>query len=281
MEIVIVWLLLAIAFGAIPAFIAESKGRNFIAWWLYGSAIFIVAIFHAILLKTDDKIAEADALANGGRKCPHCAEVVKMEAKVCRFCQRDLPPIDLTQSVTQSTKSAVPSTELLQQRLATRLLGVLVALFVIGGVAYYSYTSRSNAVAAVEASETDGGQPKDSHPNYMPKGAPAYLPLDNMVVNLADAGGEKVAQIGITLELVDAGAVERIKPFLPTIRARVLLQISTRQAAELLTDEGKQTLAKDILREASLPFGGSDLSDGVRPPRNPVVGVLFTSFIVQ
>jgi len=27
------------------------------------------------------------------RKCPHCAELVKVEAKVCRFCQRGLPPL--------------------------------------------------------------------------------------------------------------------------------------------------------------------------------------------
>jgi RNA polymerase subunit RPABC4/transcription elongation factor Spt4 len=25
------------------------------------------------------------------RKCPHCAELVKAEAKICRYCQRDLP----------------------------------------------------------------------------------------------------------------------------------------------------------------------------------------------
>ena len=35
-------------------------------------------------------------------------------------------------------------------------------------------------------------------------GPPTYLPLDNMVVNLADPGGERVAQIGITLELQNA-----------------------------------------------------------------------------
>lgn len=26
------------------------------------------------------------------RKCPHCAEFVKSDAKVCKYCQRDLPP---------------------------------------------------------------------------------------------------------------------------------------------------------------------------------------------
>ncbi|MRW94420.1 hypothetical protein GJ699_31065 [Duganella sp. FT80W] len=28
------------------------------------------------------------------RKCPSCAEVVKAEAVVCRFCQRELPAIE-------------------------------------------------------------------------------------------------------------------------------------------------------------------------------------------
>jgi len=30
-------------------------------------------------------------LAIDMRKCPHCAELVKIEAKICRYCQRDLP----------------------------------------------------------------------------------------------------------------------------------------------------------------------------------------------
>ena len=33
----------------------------------------------------------ADEIADGMRKCPFCAEIIRREAKICRFCQRDLP----------------------------------------------------------------------------------------------------------------------------------------------------------------------------------------------
>jgi hypothetical protein len=33
----------------------------------------------------------ADEIPEGMRKCPFCAEIIRSEAKICRFCQRDLP----------------------------------------------------------------------------------------------------------------------------------------------------------------------------------------------
>ena len=38
------FILIAICIGLIPAAIAQSKGKSFIAWWLYGAALFIVAL---------------------------------------------------------------------------------------------------------------------------------------------------------------------------------------------------------------------------------------------
>ena len=80
-----------------------------------------------------------------------------------------------------------------------------------------------------------------------PAGPPVYLPLDNMVVNLADPGGERVAQVGITFELRDAAAAETVKQFLPTIRSGVLLLVSQKTSEEMLQREGKEKLAADMI----------------------------------
>lgn len=164
---------------------------------------------------------------------------------------------------------------------------VVIVALVAGGAFFYISKQRA---AAAEEDEGGGHQKTTSH--AAPKTPPAYLPLDNMVVNLADPGGEKVAQVGITLEVVDAKAVDAVKSFLPTIRSGILMLISQKTAQELLTSEGKQQLAKEILRETAIPFGGGeDEEEDPRPKKKksakaaqaemPVVGVLFSSFIVQ
>jgi hypothetical protein len=82
---------IAILIGLLPAVIAQGKGRSFVIWWIYGAALFIIALPHALIMKPDQAESERQQLADGMRKCPSCAELVRAEAKVCRFCQRDLP----------------------------------------------------------------------------------------------------------------------------------------------------------------------------------------------
>jgi len=122
---------------------------------------------------------------------------------------------------------------------------------------------------------------------------PAFLSLDSMVVNLADSGGERFAQVGITLEMAHAAVADQIKPWLPQIRSSILLLLSQRTSDELLTREGKEQLALDIRRAALRPLGYSvSKADNTEPdpddeanqpyaPHLPVRQVLFSSFIVQ
>ena len=83
-------LVLAVLLGLVPAVIAQSKGRDFFLWWVYGAAFWIVALPHSLIMKADQHSLEARGLQNGQKKCPFCAELVRKEATVCKHCGRDL-----------------------------------------------------------------------------------------------------------------------------------------------------------------------------------------------
>lgn len=100
-------LILAVFLGLIPAAIASNKGHNGFLWWLFGALLFIVALPLALILPRDTRELEARELRGGARRCPHCAELIRREAKVCRFCGRDVDPAP--PSTSSITPSAVAS----------------------------------------------------------------------------------------------------------------------------------------------------------------------------
>lgn len=160
------------------------------------------------------------------------------------------------------------------------LIGAIVVVLVVLAAAALLFLNARNQNSEVRASS----------PTAV---VPTFLPLDNMVVNLADPGGDRFVQIGITLELLDDKTAKLVKDYLPSIRNGVLMLVSQQTSDELLTREGKEQLATAIREEVSRPLGfaggaararaddGYGYEESPRPRQNPVRRVLFSSFIIQ
>ncbi len=80
-----------LASGGFCAYIAGQKNREGFSSFLLGLFFSILAL---IAIAASPSLAELQN-ANATRRCPYCAEVVKAEAKICRFCQHELPSTEL------------------------------------------------------------------------------------------------------------------------------------------------------------------------------------------
>jgi hypothetical protein len=79
---------------AFPGDAKSSDGMCFTNWFLYGALLFLIALPHALLKRPDRATMERQKIEEEGlRKCPSCAELVKREAVVCRYCGRELPAL--------------------------------------------------------------------------------------------------------------------------------------------------------------------------------------------
>lgn len=83
MEIIII----AVLLGLIPGAIAYSKGRSFVKWWLLGALLWIVVFPITLFMAKDQAALDARQIKNGAaKKCPQCAELIRPDAAVCKFC---------------------------------------------------------------------------------------------------------------------------------------------------------------------------------------------------
>ena len=76
--------------SAIPAYIAQTKGKSFGTWYVYGILLLPIALIHSLVVEKDIAEMEARALSEGNKKCPYCAELVKREAIICKHCRSEL-----------------------------------------------------------------------------------------------------------------------------------------------------------------------------------------------
>lgn len=96
--------------GAIVGAIADGKGHGFVPWMLFGMLLFIIALPCALLLSPNQSELDRRAISRGKSKtCPYCAEVIRREANVCRYCGRDV--VDAASPWPEMLQAARPRVE--------------------------------------------------------------------------------------------------------------------------------------------------------------------------
>jgi flagellar FliL protein len=208
------------------------------------------------------------------------------------------------ETVVEDVEATVPTKLGKKKKLIILVAAAVLLAGGAGGGAMVWKKKRAAAAAAVAAAEAaangtevEADEPvvhaarKEEH-----KGPPAFLPLDPFVVNLADRESDRFAQIGITLELSDPKFADQIRAYMPAIRNGVLLVLAHKSSQELLSRNGKEKLANEIMREAVRPLGielegdesdaknaDKDEEKGTKTPieDSPVRHVHFSSFIIQ
>lgn len=154
---------------------------------------------------------------------------------------------------------------------------ILIAVLLLSGIGagvYYLFL-QTPSVESTPSEPTASSNAETPKKDAKAK-PPVFLALESFTVNLkmAPDEGQQYLQIGITLELRSDKSVDPVKQRIPQVRNRVLMLLTNSKGSELATSEGKEKLVDEIKTQinAMYPQMTSDA---------PVLGVFFTSFIIQ
>jgi flagellar FliL protein len=114
----------------------------------------------------------------------------------------------------------------------------------------------------------------DDEPKEQKKKPTTFVELDIFTVNLQPEESNSYLQVGLTIKAHETDVVDAIDGQMPEIRNRILLLLSSKEAAEISTIIGKQQLTTDITNEIKQVFDSEEMQDDI-------VSVLFTSFVIQ
>ncbi|HGM5000878.1 TPA: zinc ribbon domain-containing protein [Serratia marcescens] len=123
------FLVVAALLGLVPAFIAQSKGRSFAGWWIYGFLLFIVAIIHVLIIPSEIKSNIHSPAIADLRDCPYCAEPIRRQASKCKHCGSDVDPLPILLSTIHSDDG--DGTKIHWKRLLVLLLAVIATYIIV------------------------------------------------------------------------------------------------------------------------------------------------------
>jgi flagellar FliL protein len=104
--------------------------------------------------------------------------------------------------------------------------------------------------------------------------APIFVPIEPFTVTLQNPETERIMHVGLTLRVSDEQTRTRLEKYMPEVRSRILMVLSSQSPTGVQTQQGKTDMANAIKQAVNRPF--SPLPDG-----QYVTDVLYTAFVVQ
>ncbi|WP_338849029.1 flagellar basal body-associated protein FliL [Massilia sp. W12] len=153
-----------------------------------------------------------------------------------------------------------------KKKMLILIIAALVMCAATGGIVFFLTKSNAPPANAQHAAPA-------THPSGKVE-PPVFVPIEPFTVNLQPEAGDQYLQTTLTLQVGGQTQVDVIKANMPLVRSRLLLLLSSKKASEINTAEGKKKLSEEIVEQVNQPF----IEKG---PQQNVLGVYFTSFIIQ
>lgn len=94
--LILIWIVIA----AFCSQIASNKGRSGFGWAILGLIFGPLALLFIALASADTATLDKQAVRYGEkRRCPHCAEIIQLEASLCPHCRSSVIPMERTRRI--------------------------------------------------------------------------------------------------------------------------------------------------------------------------------------
>ena len=163
-----------------------------------------------------------------------------------------------------------------KKKLLLIIVIALVAVLVLGGGALLWLKKKDAAIA--------GNAAKSSSRSDV---APIFVRLESFTVKLQSdpTRSEQYLQMVPELRVLNESVSSKIKLYMPEIRNKILLLLSSKKPSDLSTPQGMETLSNELRNQINQIIDGNAQGPaytGAAPrPDDPVQSVLYTSFIIQ